>query len=651
MRQYRIRPAINKEQGYQRPAKLKKRVEHLIEQLQDIYGQEVFAQKADDFQAQECLQSGLIEQQILGIYRIICRNPHIEQIPAGTLTEAVGQQENLLTELRARQKVEEDLQQKVNERVEQRYAEYIREIKLQVLKEESRSVETPYTFTKLGQLQKMEFHGLKASALERLRPTAMEEIIGQEQAMRALAAKLNSPFPQHILLYGPPGVGKTTCARLALQMARTRSGSVFRSDAPFIEVDGSTLRWDPRESSNPLLGSVHDPIYQGAKRELAEDGIPEPKLGLVSEANGGILFIDEIGEMDPTLQNKLLKVMEDKRVYFESSYYDPHDERVPEYIKKIFDDGVPADFILIGATTRSPEEMNPAFRSRCMEVFFEPLTPENIQEIVKISADKLGIEMDLEVPEKISEYCVDGRNANKILANAYSLAINEYEGEKPVVRLSTAHVQEALQNSRSTYCSMIKAQDICECGRIFGVGVVGYLGQLIEIETIAFPCEAEQGSIRFNETAGSMARDSVANAASVFRKEHKENLNGYDVHINVIGGGKVDGPSAGAAIYLAISSAVYQLPIWQNVAITGEISIQGKVRPVGGIHQKILAARRAGIRKLIIPADNMADVPVKLQDIEIIPISDISEAYPHVFGPNQHSEALLTLEKASATIN
>ena len=69
-----------------------------------------------------------------------------------------------------------------------------------------------------------------------------------------------------------------------------------------------------------LIGSVHDPIYQGARRNLIEGGVPEPKLGLVSQAHGGILFIDEIGEMDFALQNKLLKVMEDKRVFFESAY-------------------------------------------------------------------------------------------------------------------------------------------------------------------------------------------------------------------------------------------------------------------------------------------------------------------------------------------
>ena len=149
--------------------------------------------------------------------------------------------------------------------------------------------------------------------MEVLRPKSLAEIVGQEQAIASLVSKLASPYPQHIILYGPPGVGKTTAARLALEAAKQVQGSSFGPDAPFVEVNGTTLRWDPREVTNPLLGSVHDPIYQGAKKDLADTGIPEPKLGLVTDAHGGILFIDEIGEMDPLLLNKLLKVLEEKR--------------------------------------------------------------------------------------------------------------------------------------------------------------------------------------------------------------------------------------------------------------------------------------------------------------------------------------------------
>ena len=87
--------------------------------------------------------------------------------------------------------------------------------------------------------------------------------------------------------------------------------------------------------------------------------------------------------MDPILQNKLLKVLEDKRVYFDSSYYDPNDPQVPKYIRKLFEEGAPADFVLIGATTRDPSEINPALRSRCAEVFFDPLGREEIEQIVR----------------------------------------------------------------------------------------------------------------------------------------------------------------------------------------------------------------------------------------------------------------------------
>ena len=179
------------------------------------------------------------------------------------------------------------------------------------------------TLKKYAELELLESRSLSKATSDLMRPQALEEVVGQDEAIKSLLTKLSSPYPQHILLYGPPGVGKTTVARLALQYAKEKEYTPFDGEAPFVEVDGTTLRWDPREVTNPLLGSVHDPIYQGAKRDLADGAVPEPKLGLVTDAHGGVLFIDEIGEMDPVLQNKLLKVLEDKRVVFESSYYIP----------------------------------------------------------------------------------------------------------------------------------------------------------------------------------------------------------------------------------------------------------------------------------------------------------------------------------------
>ena len=81
----------------------------------------------------------------------------------------------------------------------------------------------------------------------------------------------------------------------------------------------------------------------------------------MTKAHGGILFIDEIGELHPIQMNKLLKVLEDRKVYLESAYYNSEDTNIPMYIHDIFQNGLPADFRLVGATTRSPGDSASAF--------------------------------------------------------------------------------------------------------------------------------------------------------------------------------------------------------------------------------------------------------------------------------------------------
>jgi ATP-dependent Lon protease len=117
----------------------------------------------------------------------------------------------------------------------------------------------------------------------------------------------------------------------------------------------------------------------------------------------------------------------------------------------------------------------------------------------------------------------------------------------------------------------------------------------------------------------------------VLRQATGKNIKDYDLHINVVGGGKVDGPSAGVAIYLAILSAIEQKRIYQDVAVTGELSIRGQIKAVGGLNEKLYGARQAGIHKVLIPADNLGDVPLQMDGLEIIPIKNVQEALVHVF--------------------
>ena len=673
-------------------ARIDAEIAAIFRMLADTMGTERLVIQAGKMNAMTLMRSENRRERVLALMRILEEDPLLSPPPSETeIPEILNRMTEQLAGILARRDLEDRIERKVTEKLEKDHEEYVDDIRRQVISEESPGTESPHDKKKREDLEALENIHLTQSVMELLRPRSFDEVVGQERAVRSLMAKLSSPYPQHLLLYGPPGVGKTTAARLVLEAAKKRAASPFAESAPFVETDGTTLRWDPRDMTNPLLGSVHDPIYQGAQKSLADSGVPEPKPGLVTDAHGGILFIDEIGEMDEMLQNKLLKVLEDKRAHFESAYYDPDDKRVPPYIRKLFEEGAPADFVLIGATTREADHINPALRSRCAEIYFEPLTPAHILTIVENAAQRLNVELAEGVAQLISTYTIEGRKAINILADAYSLALNRLtdaeiaqivsretsvDGEKdavkepvsretvedvakenvshetegdashanvkshavvsretlPQIRVTKDDIYEVAQVSRLYRFGRKKASDTAAVGRVFGLGVAGFLGSIIEIEAVAFPAaEKGKGAVRFNETAGSMAKDSVFNAASVMRQLTGRDIHDYDIHVNVIGGGNIDGPSAGTAILTAIVSAVTGAAIRQDVAVTGEISLQGEIKPVGGVFEKAYGARQAGISTLIIPWENKKDIPEEHLGLEIHRLKKAEEAFAVLF--------------------
>ena len=658
-------------------ARIDTEIAAIFRMLADTMGTERLVIQAGKMNAMALMRSDDRRERVLALMRILEEDPLLSPPPSeAELPEIIARMTEQVAGILARRDLEDRIERKVNEKLEKDHEEYVEDIRRQVISEENPGAESPHDKKKREELEALENIHLTQSVMELLRPQNFDEIVGQERAVRSLMAKLSSPYPQHLLLYGPPGVGKTTAARLVLEAAKRRAVSPFGEDAPFVETDGTTLRWDPRDMTKPLLGSVHDPIYQGAQKNLADSGVPEPKPGLVTDAHGGILFIDEIGEMDEMLQNKLLKVLEDKRAYFESAYYDPDDKRVPPYIRKLFEEGAPADFVLIGATTREPDHVNPALRSRCAEIYFEPLTPAHILTIVENAAERLNVTLAPGAAELISAYTIEGRKAINILADAYSLALNRFEEEEikrivsretisenaadddmgteteflgevphrdhvqnvsretktPPLEVTRADIYEVAQVSRLHQFGRKKASDTPAVGRVFGLGVAGFLGSIIEIEAVSFPAaEKGKGTVRFNETAGSMAKDSVFNAASVMRQLTGRDIHDYDIHVNVIGGGNIDGPSAGTAILAAIVSAVTGSAIRQDTAVTGEISLQGEIKPVGGVFEKAYGARQAGISTLIIPWENKKDLPEDHLGLTIHRLKTAEEAFNLLF--------------------
>lgn len=469
---------------------------------------------------------------------------------------------------------------------------------------------------------------------EKTRPTKFEEIIGQAEGLKALRAALCGPNPQHVIVYGPPGVGKTAAARLVLEEAKKNPDSPFGEQAKFVEIDATTARFDERGIADPLIGSVHDPIYQGAG-PLGMAGIPQPKSGAVTKAHGGMLFIDEIGELHPIQMNKLLKVLEDRKVCLESAYYSSEDNNIPLHIHDIFQNGLPADFRLVGATTRMPQDIPPAIRSRCLEVFFRSLLPHEISTIAENAAQKVEFKLGDGAVDVIKKYATNGREAVNIVQIAAGIALTEHRRE-----IKAADIEWVVNSGQYSPRPEKKVPPLPQVGFVNGLAVYGpNMGTLVEIEAAVLAAPKGQGQLIVTgvvdeEEIGSggkvmkrksMARGSVENVLTTLRHTMKVDARNYDIHINFPGGVPIDGPSAGIAIATAVYSAIKKIPVDNRVAMTGEVSIKGALKPIGGVVAKVEAARQAGVKRVFIPRENYQAIFKEMEGIEVIAVENITD--------------------------
>ncbi|MGM0859743.1 MAG: ATP-dependent protease LonB [Bacillota bacterium] len=484
----------------------------------------------------------------------------------------------------------------------------------------------------MEQLRKMRSIRLSEPLSEKVRPKSFQDIVGQEDGIKALKAALCGPNPQHVIVYGPPGVGKTAAARLVLEEAKKYKQSPFNEQAVFVELDATTARFDERGIADPLIGSVHDPIYQGAGA-MGQAGIPQPKQGAVTHAHGGVLFIDEIGELHPIQMNKMLKVLEDRKVFLDSAYYSEENTQIPNHIHDIFQNGLPADFRLIGATTRMPNEIPPAIRSRCLEVFFRELEKDELKAVAKTAADKIQKDISDEGLDLLTSYTRNGREVVNMIQIAAGMAVTEERKD-----ITIEDVEWVVHSSQLTPKHEQKIGSAPQVGIVNGLAVYGpNSGSLLEIE-VNVTAAQDKGSINITgiaeeESIGSqsksirrksMAKGSVENVLTVLRTMGIKPTD-YDIHINFPGGIPIDGPSAGIAMAAGIFSAIHKIPIDNKVAMTGEISLNGLVKPIGGVIPKIKAAKHSGAQKVIIPYDNKQSILKQIDGITIITVKTFQE--------------------------
>ncbi|MCP9300189.1 MULTISPECIES: ATP-dependent protease LonB [Bacillus] len=489
----------------------------------------------------------------------------------------------------------------------------------------------------MEQLRKMRAISLSEPLSEKVRPKSFQDIVGQEDGIKALKAALCGPNPQHVIVYGPPGVGKTAAARLVLEEAKKHKQSPFKEQAVFVELDATTARFDERGIADPLIGSVHDPIYQGAGA-MGQAGIPQPKQGAVTHAHGGVLFIDEIGELHPIQMNKMLKVLEDRKVFLDSAYYSEENTQIPNHIHDIFQNGLPADFRLIGATTRMPNEIPPAIRSRCLEVFFRELEKDELKSVAKTAVDKIEKNISEEGLDLLTSYTRNGREAVNMIQIAAGMAVTEDRKD-----ITIEDIEWVIHSSQLTPKHEQKIGTAPQIGIVNGLAVYGpNSGSLLEIEVNVTPAQ-DKGSINITgiaeeESIGSqsksirrksMAKGSVENVLTVLRTMGMKPSD-YDIHINFPGGIPIDGPSAGIAMAAGIFSAVHKIPIDNTVAMTGEISLNGLVKPIGGVIPKIKAAKQSGAKKVIIPHENQQSILKQIEGIKIVTVKTFQEVLDEI---------------------
>jgi ATP-dependent Lon protease len=181
------------------------------------------------------------------------------------------------------------------------------------------------------------------------------------------------------------------------------------------------------------------------------------------------------------------------------------------------------------------------------------------------------------------------------------------------------------------------AEEEDQIGHTTGLAYTEVGGDLLTIEAVSFH---GKGGIKATGKLGDVMKESADAAYSCFLSRVKElglKENEYkeiDIHLHVPEGAiPKDGPSAGIAIYTTIVSLMTKTPVKRNIAMTGEITLRGKVLPIGGLKEKLLAARRGGVKTVLIPIDNVKDlkeIPENIKNtLEIIPVSNIEEVLKH----------------------
>ena len=429
--------------------------------------------------------------------------------------------------------------------------------------------------------------------------------------------------------------------------------------------------------SGSLLGDVrHDPFQSGGMETPAHDRV-EP--GAIHRAHKGVLYIDEVNLLRLEEQQALLTAMQERAFPISG-----RSERSSGALTKT--EPVPCDFILIAAGNLDAiQGMHPALRSRIRGYGYEvyvnsemPDTSRNRRRLIRFIAQEVVRDMGTtrEIPHfdksavsiilreaqrragRRGKLSLRLRELGGLIRIAGDLACEEgsnYTTAKHVLDARNIakpleqQVADRMIERRRDYSLIVNSGE--RVGRVNGLAVLGansglsdFSGIMLPVEALVTPSQGGGGKIHATGGLSDLAKESVTNVSAVIKKLTGKDISDYDIHIQFVDTHGVDGDSASITIATAVISALEEIPIRQDLAMTGSLSVRGEVLPIGGVTAKIEAAAGSGIKTVIVPRSNMQDVLLDdkyIDKVEVIAVDSLDEVMEHALIKHEQKESLV----------
>ncbi|AJF61997.1 TPA: ATP-dependent protease LonB [Candidatus Woesearchaeota archaeon] len=435
-----------------------------------------------------------------------------------------------------------------------------------------------------------------------------------------------------------------------------------KKQAPFFDATGS--------HAGALLGDVlHDPFQSGGLGTPSHDRVV---AGMIHKAHMGVLFIDEIATLQPQTQQELLTSLQEGKYAITGQ-----SERSAGAMVRT--EPVPCKFILVAAgNLETVKHMHPALRSRIRgygyEVFMDETIPDNEENREKLAVFiAQEVQKDERIPHfskaAVEEIIKEARKrANRKghltlrLRDLGGLvrAAGDVAAEKGDKLVEPEHIKKAKQISRTLeqqiadkYIDRKKEYEVIrtsgkQVGRVNGLAVIGggaaFSGIILPIES-EVTLGGKESQVIATGNLGEIAKEAIKNVTAIVRKYFGEDIqHKYDIYVQFLQTHEgVEGDSASIAVATTIISALKEVPIKQDHAMTGSLSVRGEVLPVGGVTSKVEAAIEAGLKYVIVPKSNMRDIiisPEQLSKIKVIPVENILEVLETALDWKGHEKVL-----------